>query len=71
MSNSMVPIRISPELHTALKVVAAVTGVTMRGFVERVLLQGVREKASQDPELAQAIELILQGGMDPPPAEEQ
>jgi len=71
MSNSMVPIRISPELHTALKVVAAVTGVTMRRFVERVLLQGVREQASQDPELAQAIELILQGKADPPSAEEQ
>ena len=71
MSNSMVPIRISPELHTALKVVAAVTGVTMRRFVEQVLLQGVREQASQDPELAQAIELILQEKADPPSAEEQ
>ena len=71
MSNSMVPIRISPELHTALKVVAAVTGVTMRGFAEKALLRGVREVARQDPELAQAIELILQGKVDPPSAEEQ
>ena len=71
MNNDVVPIRISPKLHTALKVVAAVTGVTMRGFAERVLLQGVREQASQDPELAQAIELILQEKADPPSAEEQ
>ena len=45
--------------------------VNMRGFAEEALLRGVREVARQDPELAQAIELILQGKVDPPSAEEQ
>ncbi|HIC93127.1 MAG TPA: hypothetical protein EYP09_02615 [Anaerolineae bacterium] len=57
----MVPIRISPKVHTALKVLAAATGVTMRSLAEEAIKRGIREEASGDQKLAQAIELILEG----------
>jgi len=54
-------VKLAARVHTAAKMLAARKGISLRSFVEEAILKALREATEDEPELATALDIVLNG----------